>query len=278
MFLVGKRVGDKLSGLPPLPFKGDTLMRKKIIAGNWKMNKNIKEAVELVTAINNGLKELQKANELEIIVSPPYTAINKVSETLQGSQIKTSGQNLFWEDSVAFTGAISAPMLKEAGAEYVIIGHSERRRIFHDTDEEINKKIKTALKHSLIPILCIGETLEEREAGKMENILICQLALDLNDITKEELKTLIIAYEPVWAIGTGKTATPNEAEEAHVIIRKTITEKFGQDFADAIRILYGGSAKPKNSKELLSQPNIDGALIGGASLKAEDFLGIIEGV
>lgn len=166
-------------------------------------------------------------------------------------------------------------MLKEAGAEYTIIGHSERRKIFHVDDTLVNKKIKAALKHNLIPILCIGETLEEREAGKVKEILISQLSKDLADLTKEDLKNLIVAYEPIWAIGTGKTATPNEAEEAHIIIRDMMTEKFGKEFADELRILYGGSVKPKNSKELLIQPNIDGALIGGASLKAEDFMGII---
>ena len=251
-------------------------MRKIVIAGNWKMNKTNEEAIQLVTTLNEELKQFPEAKELEIIVSPPYTAISSVLDLTQSSLIKISAQNLFWEDSGAFTGEVSAPMLKSAGAEYVIIGHSERRQIFNENDETINKKIKAALNHNLIPILCIGETLEEREADKVQEILISQLSTDLAGFSKEELKKLIVAYEPIWAIGTGKTATPNEAEEAHVIVRKTLAGKFDQEFADTIRILYGGSVKSKNSKELLSQPNIDGALIGGASLKAEDFIGIIK--
>ncbi len=250
---------------------GKKLMRTPIIAGNWKLNKTIGEALELAKTLHQGLT----STKFEIVVAPPYTAINKVAEFFQNSPIKVSAQDMFWEDAGAFTGTVSAPMLKEAGAKYVIIGHSERRQFFHETDDTVNKKVKAALKHGLIPIFCLGETLTERESGKINEVITTQLAGGLRDLTATDIAQIVIAYEPVWAIGTGKTATPEQAEEVHVLIRETLAKKFGE-VASKVRILYGGSVKPSNSKELLSKPNIDGALVGGASLKAEDFLGIIK--
>lgn len=247
-------------------------MRTKIIAGNWKMYKIIAEALELVKTLHYGCQ----CNTTEVIVAPPATALNKVSEFLKDSYIKVAAQDLFWEDFGAYTGALSAPMLKDAGAEYVIIGHSERRQYFGETDATVNKKIKAALKHALIPIICIGETLDQREAGQVGEILATQIVNGLAGLTEQEIATSVIAYEPVWAIGTGKTATPAQAEEAHVLIRKLIEKQFGMDAASKLRILYGGSVKPSNSKELLSLENIDGALVGGASLNAKDFIEIIK--
>lgn len=245
-------------------------MRIPIIVGNWKLNKTISEALALVKALQQGLP----ATKCEVVVAPPYTAINQVAKFLKTSSIKVGAQDMFWEDSGAFTGAISAPMIKEAGAKYVIIGHSERRQFFHETDETVNKKIKTALKHGLTPIFCVGETLNEREAGEVNKAIITGLDGGLHDLNANDVSKIVIAYEPVWAIGTGKTATPDQAEEAHLLIRGKLAKKFG-NIANSVRIIYGGSVKPSNSKELLSKPDIDGLLVGGASLKAEDFLGII---
>ncbi len=246
-------------------------MRTPIIAGNWKLNKTIGEALELAKTLQQGLP----TTKFEIVVAPSYIAINKVADFLKNSPIKVSAQDMFWEDTGAFTGTVSAPMIKDAGAKYVIIGHSERRQFFSETDETVNKKIKAALKHDLTPIFCVGETLAEREAGKINAVITTQLDGGLRDLTANDLAKIVVAYEPVWAIGTGKTATPEQAEEVHVLIRETLAKKFG-DTANKVSILYGGSVKPSNSKELLSKPNIDGALVGGASLKAEDFLGIIK--
>jgi triosephosphate isomerase len=248
-------------------------MRTPIIAGNWKMNKTIDEALALVKEIHYGLATPPEA---EIIVAPTFTALNKVAEFLHDSFISVAAQNIFWEDSGAYTGEISGLFAKDAGANYAIIGHSERRQYFHETNETVNKKIKAALKNQLIPIVCIGETLEQREANQVENVVQQQITEGLVDFTAADLDKLIIAYEPVWAIGTGKTATPAQAEEAHIIIRKIIAEQFNENLAENMRILYGGSVKPANSQELLALENIDGALIGGASLKAHDFLEIIK--
>lgn len=248
-------------------------MRTPIIAGNWKMNKTIDEALALAKEIHYGLSTTPEA---EIIVAPIFTALNKVAEFLKDSFISVAAQNIFWEDTGAYTGEISGLFAKDAGAEYVIIGHSERRQYFNETDETVNKRIKAALKHQLIPIMCVGETLEQREANQVEKIVHQQVIDGLAGFTAEKLATLIIAYEPVWAIGTGKTATPAQAEEAHVIIRKIIAEQFGDELANKMRILYGGSVKPDNARELLALENIDGALIGGASLKANDFIEIIK--
>lgn len=252
-------------------------MSTPLIVGNWKMHKTINEALQLAKELHYGLQNFA-AEKLEVVVAPPYTALNKVAEFLQDSFIGVSAQNLFWEDSGAFTGEVSAPMIKDAGAGYVILGHSERRQIFHEIDSVINKKIKAALQHNIVPIFCVGETLIEREAGKVNTVIATQFSESLIDLTAENMAKIVIAYEPVWAIGTGKTATPQQAEEVHAMIRKILVQKFSQTTADEVRILYGGSVKPSNSKELLSQSNIDGALIGGASLQAEDFVGIIKNI
>ncbi|MGD9152812.1 MAG: triose-phosphate isomerase [Gammaproteobacteria bacterium] len=250
-------------------------MRIPIIAGNWKMNKTIDEALTLVKEIHYSLTTPPEA---EIIVAPVFTALNKVADFLKDSFISVAAQNIFWEDTGAYTGEVSGLFAKDAGAEYVIIGHSERRQYFNETNETVNKKIKAALKHQLIPILCVGETLEQREANQAEEIIHQQVTQGLVSFTANDIDKLIIAYEPVWAIGTGKTATPEQAEEVHAIIRKIIAEQFGNDLASKMRILYGGSVKPSNSKELLALENIDGALIGGASLKANDFIEIIKNI
>lgn len=250
-------------------------MRTPVIAGNWKMNKTINEALELVKALHYGLQYPEVA-KFEIVIAPPYTALNQVAEFLKDSFIGVSSQDLFWQDSGAFTGAISAPMIKDAGAEYAIIGHSERRQLFNENDATVNKKIKAALKYNLIPIFCVGETLQERESGQVNTVIGTQFSGGLMDITAENMAKIVIAYEPVWAIGTGKTATPEQAEEVHAMIRNMLLQNFGQTTADIVRIIYGGSVKSANSKELLSKPNIDGALVGGASLKADDFINIIK--
>jgi len=247
-------------------------MRTKLIAGNWKMNKTINEALDLVKALNDGVQQL--AN-ISVVVAPPYTAINKVAEFLKNSDIQVSAQDLFWEDAGAFTGAISTPMIKEAGAKYCIIGHSEKRQFFNETDDTVNKKIKAAIAHDLIPIFCMGETLVQREANQVETVIKQQFFGGLQDIKPGDIVKIIIAYEPIWAIGTGKTATPEQAEEVHAMIRGMLIKEFGPEVANVIKILYGGSVKADNTKELLSKPNIDGALVGGASLKAQDFIGII---
>jgi triosephosphate isomerase len=247
-------------------------MCKKIIAGNWKMNKDLNESQDLVSKIINGLGNDTKC---DIIVCPPFTSLSEVSSLIKTTPIKLGAQNIYFEDSGAFTGEISASMLKSVGCEYVIIGHSERRNIFGEPDEVINKKIKKALEHSLKPIFCVGELLEQREDGTTMEVVKNQILKGLNDITPEQLSEIIVAYEPVWAIGTGKTATPEQAQEVHAAIRELIVENFSEDVADNLVIQYGGSVKPENAGELLSKKDIDGALVGGACLKADSFLGII---
>lgn len=250
-------------------------MRVPIIAGNWKMNKTVKEALALVREIHYGYRN---PGEVEVIVAPPFTALYAVAEFLKDSYIGVASQNMFWEESGAFTGEVSGTFIREAGASHVIIGHSERRQYFGETDETVNKRIKAAFKHSLTSIVCIGETLEQREAGLITDVLRTQLSGGLDGLTENEVKEIVIAYEPVWAIGTGKTATPEQAEEAHIMIRNMVSQKFSQVVAEKVRILYGGSVNAKNSKELMSLPNVDGALVGGASLKAADFIEIIKSV
>lgn len=242
-------------------------MRKLLIAGNWKMNKSPSEAKKL----SEDLKSQVKAGNAEVAVCPPYLSIPAVTEILSGSGIAVGGQDLHWEDDGAFTGKISASMLKDIGCEYVIIGHSEQRQYFHETDETVNKKTAKAVSAGLKPIICIGETLEERESGKTMDVVDTQLKGGLAGLTLDS--SAVIAYEPVWAIGTGKTATPEQAQEVHAHIRNRLKELTGA--ADEIRILYGGSMKPDNAEELLAKPDIDGGLIGGASLKADAFQGII---
>ncbi len=232
--------------------------QKPFIAGNWKMHKIIPEAVDLVKALNEESSELADA---EIVVIPPSTTLSEVSKTLEGSAIKIGAQNLYWEEKGAFTGEVSAPMLKDAGCQYVVIGHSERRLYFGETDETVNKKIKAALAHGLIPIVCIGELLEEREKGETINKVNSQINAGLEGLGKEQMSKIIIAYEPIWAIGTGLTATPTQAKEVHSFIREKLTEKYGNETASCAIILYGGSVKPDNAFSLLKEQNINGALV-----------------
>ena len=248
-------------------------MRRIVIAGNWKMNNNLEESQNLISKLVEGLSK-DKMN-CEVIICPPYTSLSLSANLIKGSMVKLGAQNMYFEESGAFTGEISASMLKGTGCEYVILGHSERRSIFGEKDELINKKIKKALSSDLKPIFCVGETLTERESGVTNEIIKGQVHEGLNGLSENDLGKIIIAYEPVWAIGTGKTATPNQAQEVHEFIRKLISDKFSFAAADRIVIQYGGSVKPDNAKELLSQKDIDGALVGGACLKAESFLGII---
>jgi len=243
-------------------------MRRPILAGNWKLNQTIVEAVDLVNKLKTASLKL---DDRTVVVCPPFTALAAVSDALHDSDIAVGGQDLYFEDSGAFTGEISGPMLKSAGCTYVIIGHSERRQLFNETNETVNRKILSALKNHLIPIVCIGETLEERKANKTFDIIKGQVKFGLAGLTNEQLKGLVIAYEPVWAIGTGRTATPAQAEEVHDFIRTLLPKDVAQD----IRILYGGSVKPDNIKELMAQRDIDGALVGGASLKALDFIALV---
>ena len=244
-------------------------MRKAIIAGNWKMNKTPSEGVKLIEE----LKPLVADADCDVVVCVPATDIYAVGQALKGSNIKLGAENVHWAESGAFTGEISADMLLELGVEYVIIGHSERRQYFGETDETVNKRTLTALNKGLIPIVCVGETLEEREGNKTEEVLKTQLTDGLKGI--EDLTKIVIAYEPVWAIGTGKTATSEQANETIGFIRKTLGELFCEECASKVRIQYGGSMKPSNAKELMAMEEIDGGLIGGAALKAVDFSGIV---
>lgn len=246
-------------------------MRNKIIAGNWKMNKNISETAELVSGIKNG----KIPANVEVIICPPFTSLETASALLKGSAVKLGAQNMYFEENGAFTGEISADMLKSAGCEYVILGHSERRVIFKESDEVINKKIKKALSSGLKPIFCVGELLEEREKDITKSVIETQVKGGLAGVSEADLEKIIIAYEPVWAIGTGKTATPAQAEEVHAFIRELVEKLYSKAAAEKIIIQYGGSVKPDNAKELLGQADIDGALVGGACLKADSFLGIV---
>ncbi|MBP7088216.1 MAG: triose-phosphate isomerase [Candidatus Omnitrophica bacterium] len=248
-------------------------MRRPFIAGNWKMYKTNQEALELV----NGLKrELADLDGADIVVCPPFTALSDVSDLLIDSNIKLGAQNLYWQEEGAFTGEISPVMLKDIGCQYVIIGHSERRKYFLESDEEINKKIKAAIKNDLIPIFCLGETLQEREDNKTISIVEKQLKTGLAGLEEDSINKIIIAYEPVWAIGTGKTATPQIAQEVHQFIRSWIAKNISSLAAENLKILYGGSVKPSNAKDLIKQPDIDGALVGGASLEISSFVEIIK--
>jgi len=248
-------------------------MRKLIIAGNWKLNNTEKEAIDLVTILRNDLIDVSM---IDIVVCPTFTALPVVNDIILESNIGLGAQNVYWEDSGAFTGEISAPMLIDIGVQYVIIGHSERRQYFGETDEMVNKRVKAALKHDLTPIVCVGEVLEQREAGQTFDVIQKQCEGDFSGLSTEEMKKIIIAYEPVWAIGTGKTATPDQAQEVHKFIRGLLEKLYNGDVAGVVRIQYGGSVKPDNSAELMSQPDIDGALVGGASLKADSFCEIIK--
>ncbi len=246
-------------------------MRKPIIAGNWKMNMTPSQAKELVT----DLIPLVKDAACDVVVCPPYVDIALVAELVKGTNIQVGAQNIHWAEKGAFTGEISAAMLKEAGAAYAIIGHSERRQYFGETDATVNSRTKAALAAGIDPILCGGESLEQRETGETDAVVSGQVKADLADIPGEAVAGLVIAYEPIWAIGTGKTATDEQANETIGLIRETIASLYGQAVADQVRIQYGGSMNPKNVKGLMAQPQIDGGLIGGASLKAADFAQVV---
>ncbi len=245
-------------------------MRKKIIAGNWKMNNDLPETEKFI----NAFKEKNFDNKVDVVVCPPFTSLYMASKLLEGTNIKIGAQNMHFEDKGAFTGEVSAQMLKSIGIDYVILGHSERREYFFEDDEIINKKVLKALEKDLKPILCVGETLEETEANNHFNIVKNQLVKDLENVSIKNPEDLIIAYEPIWAIGTGKSASAEDAEEMCIYIRETLSQIFTKDLADKIRIQYGGSVKPETIKELMEKENIDGALVGGASLKVEDFFNI----
>ena len=246
-------------------------MRKPIIAGNWKMNMTPSQAKELVT----NLIPLVKDAACDVVVCPPYVDIALVAELVQGTNIQVGAQNIHWAEKGAFTGEISAAMLKEAGAAYAIIGHSERRQYFGETDATVNSRTKAALAAGIVPIICVGESLEQREKGETDAVVSGQVKADLADIPGEAVAGLVIAYEPIWAIGTGKTATDERANESIGLIRETIASLYGQAVADQVRIQYGGSMNPKNVKGLMAQAQIDGGLIGGASLKAADFAQVV---
>ena len=248
-------------------------MRKKVIAANWKMYKTPHEAKAFVHAL---LPHIHDHTRDEIVVCPPFIDIPAVVEAAHDSKIDVGGQDLFWEKEGAFTGAISAGMLRAAGCSHVIIGHSERRQYFAETDDTVNRKLRTALAAGLKPIVCIGEVLQEREAGITEDVLRRQCSIAFREISSGEAIPIIIAYEPVWAIGTGKTATPELAAEAHRVIRVEAKEAFGEGVATQMRVLYGGSVKPDNAHALMSQAEIDGALVGGASLDAKSFAAIVK--
>ncbi len=247
-------------------------MRTPIIAGNWKLNKTSREAIVLVEELKREVADLEG---VDIVVCPPFTALESVSEALIETNIALGAQNVYWADSGAFTGEISALMLKDFGVQYVIVGHSERRQYFGETNETVNKRLRAALAHGLTPIVCVGENLAEREADKTFAVIQTQIQGSLAGLTFDEMNKIVVAYEPVWAIGTGKTATPQMAQEVHAFIRGLLAKIFNPDTAQSVRIQYGGSVTPENIAALISQPDIDGALVGGASLKAASFAAII---
>ncbi len=248
-------------------------MRKKIIAGNWKMNMTTDAALSLVDGIKAKLPNPLNA---DVVLCPPFTLLKSVADRIAGSAVDLGAQNMHWEKSGAYTGEVSPEMLRDVMCNYVILGHSERRAYFAETDEIVNRKAKAALAMNLKPIVCVGETLEEREADKMKEVVEKQVRGSLADLGAKGWADTIIAYEPVWAIGTGRTASPEQAQEVHAFIRGIVRDMAGAALADAMRIQYGGSMKPDNAKELLSQPDIDGGLIGGAALKADAFLAIVQ--
>ncbi|MCC6161797.1 MAG: triose-phosphate isomerase [Acidobacteria bacterium] len=246
-------------------------MRAPLVAGNWKMFKGVADAVAYAKEFRSLAKDV---TTVELVIAPPFTAVHAVADALRNSGIATAGQDCFWEQEGAFTGAVSARMLAEAGAALVIIGHAERRRVFGDTDADVSRKIHAAYAAGLAPIACIGETLEEREAGRTFDVLDTQLKAAIEGLTGEQFAKMVIAYEPVWAIGTGRNATPEQAQEAHAHIRGRLRAWLGADAADKCQILYGGSVKPDNARAILQQPDVDGALVGGASLDPQGFFAI----
>jgi triosephosphate isomerase len=247
-------------------------VRTPLLAGNWKLNGLRSEASDLARAIVDGCKD---TNNREVMIAPVYTVLSDVAAIIGTSGVGLGGQDLYWENDGAFTGEISGPMLRDVGCSHVIIGHSERRQLFGETDYTVAKKVAAAVANDLIPVVCVGETLDQREAGTTMDVIRHQVAGGLVELPEEAFGKLVVAYEPVWAIGTGKTATPDQAEEIHAQIRKLLEDVLTPEKAGGTRILYGGSVKPDNVDELMSCPNVDGALVGGASLKADDFLRIV---
>ena len=249
-------------------------MRKHIVAGNWKMNKTFEEADELINDIKDQLEGITLDRNTQVIICPPFPFLEMATDYSEESYFAVGAQNVSDQESGAYTGEVSAAMLESMELEYCIVGHSERRAYYHETDEIVARKVDQLLKHGISPIVCCGEVLEEREANRQFEVVKKQITDGLFHLTAEQFANIIIAYEPVWAIGTGKTATPEQAQEIHAFIRGLIAEKYGQAVADETSILYGGSCKPGNAKELFANPDVDGGLIGGASLKANDFIGI----
>lgn len=249
------------------------MARKPIIAGNWKMHKNRKEAAKLASAL---VQKVGEVTDVDAIICPVFTSLDAGLEAVKGSNIKVGAQNCHFEEKGAFTGEITPGMLKEVGVDYVIIGHSERRQYFNETDESINKKAKALYAQGLTPIICVGETLEQRESNQTEAVITAQVKACLADLPADKVAASVLAYEPVWAIGTGKTASKEQAQEVHAHIRKLLAELFDDATAQAVRIQYGGSVKPNNAAELMAQPDIDGALVGGAALDADSFAAIVK--
>lgn len=251
------------------------MKRRPIIAGNWKMNLLVAEAESLVKDLLSGL-DGSGSEDVDVVVAPPFTSLVPVAKLIRGTRVALAAQNLHWEPSGAYTGEVSAKMLLDVGCKYVIIGHSERRQYFGETDETVNQRLKAALASGLEPILCVGEVLEDRKSGRTREVVDKQTRRGLADVSGKDAQRLAIAYEPVWAIGTGETATPEQAQEVHAEIRALIQDLYGEGVAQGVRIQYGGSVKPDNVRGLMDQPDVDGALVGGASLKAESFLGIVK--
>lgn len=250
-------------------------MRKPIVAGNWKMNKHIGEAQELAAGVAEGIDDL---DNVDVVVGPTAICLAPVAAVIEDSNLGLAAQNMHWAKNGAYTGEVSPTMIKDAGCDWVILGHSERREYFHESDKDINHKTHIALEHDLKPIVCIGETLDEREDERTLQKVEFQVRAALAGINKSDVKNVVIAYEPIWAIGTGETATPEQAQEVHSDIRSMLADIYGKEVADAIRILYGGSVKPHNIAEIIDQPDVDGALVGGASLEVDSFVSIAETV
>ena len=250
------------------------MARRKFVCGNWKMHKTVAEAVALVDELRAALGDA--AGRVQVAVAPPFTALYAVAQAARGTGIEVAAQDVYWEKQGAFTGEVSAPMLAEVGCQHGIVGHSERRQIFGETDDTVRRKVVALLAAGVRPIVCVGETLAEREAGRTLEVVERQVRQGLAGVSTEDLGRITLAYEPVWAIGTGRTATSAQAQEVHLAIRNLLRE-IGAPVADGIRIQYGGSVKPENAAELMAQPDVDGALVGGASLKAQDFVAIVKG-
>ncbi len=250
------------------------MARRKFVCGNWKMHKTVAEAVQLVKDVQAALGDA--AGKVQVAVAPPFTALHAAAQAARGSAVEVAAQDVYWEKQGAFTGEVSAPMLADAGCQHGIVGHSERRQLFGETDDTVRRKVVALLAAGVPPIVCVGETLAEREAGRTLEVVERQVRQGLAGVSTDDLRRITVAYEPVWAIGTGKTATSAQAQEVHAAIRKILRD-VGAPVADEIRIQYGGSVKPENAAELMAQPDVDGALVGGASLKASDFVAIVKG-